>query len=83
MTDDTCDIHQAGDILKVHPETVLDLIAKGDIPAGRIGRAYVMLRKDVIAYVSKRIATETAQRMGGGPKAKKPRRKRVLPEFVG
>ena len=81
---DTVDIHQAADILKMHYKSVLELIAKGVIPAGQAGRAYVMMRSDVLTYVRNLILKQTAQRMGGQPL---PRRKRraatALPQLVG
>ena len=61
----TLDIHGAADLMKVHPKTVLDLIGSGALPAGKVGRAYVLLTKDVLAYVERAIATQTAERMGG------------------
>ena len=71
---DTVDIHQAADILKMHYKSVLELIANGVIPAGRAGRAYVMMRSDVLAYVRNLIQKQTAQRMGGQPLPKRKRR---------
>ncbi len=60
----TVDAREAANMLKVHYETVLDLIAKGAIPAAKIGRSYVMLTQDVLDYVQKTIEQQTAQRMG-------------------
>ncbi len=60
----TVNISEAAELLKVHPKTVLDLIAAGAIPAGLIGRAYVMMTKDVLAYVEGQIARQTAERLG-------------------
>lgn len=59
----TVDVGEAAEILKVHAQTVLDLIAACVIPAGRIGRSYVMLTRNVIAYAEKVIVEETAKRM--------------------
>lgn len=49
----TVDAHEAAHMLKVHYETVLDLIAKGILPAAKIGRTYVMMTQDVIDYVQR------------------------------
>lgn len=59
----TVDILGAAALMKVHPKTVLDLIGAGALPAGRIGRAYVLLTSDVIAHVERVIAQQTAARM--------------------
>lgn len=50
-------------MLKVHPQTALELIQSGAIPAAKIGRAYVMLTKDVLTYIENRIVAQTAERM--------------------
>lgn len=59
----TLDVLGAADVLKVHPQSVLDLIAECAIPAGKVGRSYVMMTKDVLAYAEKIIIDETAKRM--------------------
>lgn len=64
----TVGIHEAADLLKVHVNTVARLIHSGAIPAGRIGRAYVMMRRDVIAYIDDQIARQTAERMRSTPR---------------
>jgi excisionase family DNA binding protein len=50
-------------MLMVHYETVLELIAKGELPAAKVGRSYVFLTQDVIDYVQKAINQQTAERM--------------------
>lgn len=60
----TVNIHEAAELMKVHPKTVLALIAAGAIPAGFIGRAYVMMTKDVLDYVEEQIIRQTAERLG-------------------
>lgn len=69
MTPLTTDVKGAANILKVHPKTALDLIESGAIPAAKVGRAYVMLTKDVLAYVENRIVSQTAERMRRPTKA--------------
>jgi excisionase family DNA binding protein len=59
----TVDVRGAADLMKVHPKTVLDLIGAGALPAGRVGRAYVLLTKDVLAHVERVIVRDTADRM--------------------
>lgn len=71
MQDSTLDIHRAGELMNVHPQTVLDLIGKGVIPAGKIGRTYVILKRDVMSHIENVIIRQTAERMGGAPRAKR------------
>ena len=62
-------------MLKVHHKTVEDLIGRGEIPAAKVGRAWVMLERDVMKYLEKQIIDQTAQRLG----AQSARRRRVSP----
>lgn len=62
-TPDTVDINGAADLLKIHPKTVLDLIGTGELPAARVGRAYVLLTRDVIDHVQRQIISQTAERL--------------------
>ncbi|MDP9919824.1 excisionase family DNA binding protein [Variovorax boronicumulans] len=59
----TVDVCGAADLMKVHPKTVLDLICAGALPAGRVGRAYVLLTKDVLAHIERVIIRDTAHRV--------------------
>ncbi|MFS2204081.1 helix-turn-helix domain-containing protein [Variovorax sp. Varisp36] len=61
----TVDVRGAADLMKVHPKTVLDLIGAGALPAGRVGRAYVLLTRDVMRFIEQQVARQTAERMGG------------------
>ncbi len=60
----TVNARQAADMLMISYDTVLDLIAKGELPAAKIGRAYVLMTQDVIDYVQKAIDMQTSRRMG-------------------
>ncbi len=59
----TVSVKEAAELLKVHPQRVLDLIALCAIPAAKIGRAYVMRTKDVLAFVENQVISQTAERM--------------------
>jgi excisionase family DNA binding protein len=63
MTSVTVDINGAADMMKVHPKTILDLISGGILPAARVGRAYVLLSKDVLSHIEQQIVAQTAERM--------------------
>lgn len=60
----TVNIKEAAELLKVHYKTVEDLISAGAFPAGRVGRAYVMMTSDVLKYIEQTIIKQTAERMG-------------------
>ena len=60
----TLDVRGAAQMLKIHPKTVLDLIGHGYLPAARVGRSYVLLTRDVLAYVATNIQRQTNRRLG-------------------
>jgi len=62
-TSETVGVSGAADLLQVHPKTVLDLINAGDIPAAKVGRAYVMMTRDVLDYIQGQIINQTADRL--------------------
>lgn len=62
MTMTTLSVAQAAQTMKIHTETVLELIRDGVIPAAKIGRAYVMMEKDVLAFVADQITRQTTKR---------------------
>lgn len=64
MTNLTVDIHGAAELMKIHPKTVLDKINAGELPAAKVGRAYVLLTKDVLNHIEQQIMRQTAERMG-------------------
>ena len=78
----TCNIKEAAEILKVHPHTVLELIAACILPAGKVGKAYVILSSDIHKYIEHVIAQQTAQRMGGQPLPKRTRKHRASPHLA-
>lgn len=63
MTPPTVDVAGAGQMMKVHPQTVLDKIDRGELRAAKVGRAYVLLTKDVLAYIEDQVVRQTADRM--------------------
>ena len=48
-TPPTMNITEAADTLKIHPHSLEKIIRAGRIPAGRVGRAYVLMTRDVLA----------------------------------
>ena len=73
MNPSTLDVHGAAELMKVHAKTVLGMIETGVLPAAKIGRAYVMLTKDVMQHIENQIIRQTAERMTGGPVRRKRR----------
>lgn len=59
----TVDVAGAAALMKVHPQTVLDKIASGELRAGKLGRSYVLLTADVLRHIEEAIVRETAARM--------------------
>lgn len=66
-------------MLNVHPNTVAKLIESGALPAAKIGRAYVLLYRDVMRYIEEIVIRHTAERMGGAPV----KRRRCSPQLAG
>lgn len=53
---------EAAEKMKVHYETVLNLLGTGKLPGAKIGRGYVLKEKDVDDYIERQIQKQTAQR---------------------
>jgi excisionase family DNA binding protein len=70
-TKSTLTVPEAADLMNVHPNTVFKLIESGAIPAAKIGRAYVILTKDAMAYIEQLIVQQTNRRLGGLPVRRK------------
>lgn len=63
--DTTLSVKAASELLNIHTQTTIELIASGAIRAAKIGRAYVLLRSDVMRYIEDQIARQTQLRMRG------------------
>lgn len=61
-SDETLDLAQAAAMLFAEPETVSKLARCGDLPATQVGRGWVFMRDDVLAFLKNRIARDTEQR---------------------
>lgn len=70
MTSLTVDVQGAAELMKVHPKTVQEKIANGELRAARVGRAYVLMVRDVMEYIERAISNQTAARIGD-PKRKR------------
>ena len=58
----TLDIQGAANLLKIHPVTVARMIRDGSIPAARIGRAYVLMERDVLDFIERQISAQMTRR---------------------
>lgn len=61
----TFDLIECAEFLKVDRTTVLKLAGSGEIPGAKIGRAWVFLEDDVVAFLRRRINEQTAARQQG------------------
>lgn len=59
---------EAADAMKVHPKTVEDLIHAGILPAGKLGRAWVLKTSDVLKHIDQEIQRQTADRLRKMPR---------------
>lgn len=62
-TASTVGVPEAAALMKVHANRVLELIAEGTLPAAKVGRAWVMLTRDVLTYVENQIIEQTSKRL--------------------
>ena len=58
----TLTVQEAGAILHVGENKVLELVASGDLPAARLGMAFTLLTDDVVEYLRKEAARQTRVR---------------------
>lgn len=62
LTPETLDIAEAAALLRAEPETIMQLARKGALPGTRIGKSWVFLRDDVIAFLKEQISKDTEER---------------------
>ena len=60
--DPTLNLNEAAVMLCAEPETISKLARKGELPATQIGKGWVFLREDVLAFLKDRINKDTAER---------------------
>ena len=61
----TLSISEAAEVLKVHENTVAELVGTGAIPAAKIGRAWVFIDDDLFDFVRKEIFRQSTARVAG------------------
>jgi excisionase family DNA binding protein len=58
----TYDIHEVAEFLKIDRSTALDLAAIGELPGAKVGRAWVFLESDLVAYLEDKVRYQTMER---------------------
>ncbi|RQT53792.1 helix-turn-helix domain-containing protein [Burkholderia cepacia] len=61
----TFDLQECADFLKVDRTTAMKLAQQGDIVGARIGRAWVFLEDDVVAFLREQAQRQTLERLEG------------------
>ncbi len=59
---ETLGVSEAAAILLAENETVMQFARRGDLPGTRIGKSWVFIREDVLAFLRSRIAQDTLER---------------------
>lgn len=70
----TMSLIEAANTLQIHPHSLEKMIRAGDIAAGKVGRAYVLMTRDVLAYAEKIILQQTADRLRSRPSPQRGRK---------
>ena len=58
---DTLDTQQAAQFLHIHPVTLQGKARRGEIPGAKIGKQWVFLRLDLVAYVRAQYVARVSQ----------------------
>lgn len=59
---ETLDVAETAALLRAESETIMQLARKGELPGTRIGKSWVFLREDVIAFLKEQISKDTEAR---------------------
>jgi excisionase family DNA binding protein len=60
--DETLGVEQAALLLHAENETVMQFARRGELPGTRIGKSWVFIREDVLAFLRARIEQDTLER---------------------
>lgn len=61
-TPEILDAAETAALLHAEAETILQLARNGTLPGTRIGKAWIFLREDVMAFLKEQIAKDTSDR---------------------
>lgn len=62
--EETLDLQGVATLFKAEPETIAQYARSGELPGTKMGKCWVFLRDDALAFLRKRIAQETENRRG-------------------
>ncbi len=58
----TLDIDECAEFLKINSTTVSEMLGSGELPGARVGRGWVFLEDDLVAYVRDQIRLQRRER---------------------
>lgn len=59
---ETLDLESVAALFQAEPDTVAQYARTGELPGTRIGKGWIFLREDALAFLRERIARDTAAR---------------------
>ena len=62
--EETLDLQGVAILFRAEPETIAQYARSGELPGTKMGKSWVFLREDVLAFLRKRILEETKERRG-------------------
>lgn len=65
--DETLGVPEAAALLRADGETVMQYARRGELPGTRIGKSWVFMRDDVLAFLRKQINDATEERRRNRP----------------
>jgi hypothetical protein len=60
--EETLDLQGVATLFKAEPETIAQYARSGELPGTKMGKSWVFLREDALAFLRKRIVKETEER---------------------
>lgn len=63
----TLNIQECADLLKIHCATVQVMAAAGELPGAKVGRAWVFLEEDLLAFLRAKVDAQVARRQYNSP----------------
>jgi hypothetical protein len=61
-TEETLDLQGVATLFKAEPETIAQYARSGELPGTKMGKSWVFLREDALAFLRRRIVKETKER---------------------
>jgi hypothetical protein len=64
IAEETLDLQDVAILFRAEPETIAQYARSGELPGTKMGKSWIFLREDVLAFLRKRILEETEERRG-------------------